>query len=360
VPTLRWTGESLRIIDQRKLPGRTVYIDCRDVGSLAEAIRTLAVRGAPAIGLAAAYGTVISALHHRGSSSFRDLVASDIEVLASTRPTAVNLFIALSRQRSILEASPDGGEAARRLLSSADSMLEEDLAASRAMGALGADLLGSRCSILTHCNAGGLATGGLGTALAVLYEAHRRGLLEMAYADETRPLLQGSRLTAWELRRAGIPVTVLPDSAAASLLSSGAVAAVFTGADRIACNGDTANKIGTYPLALAARAAGVPFYIVAPLTTFDPRRPDGSSIPVEQRDAGEVLRCGSSAVAARGSGVFNPAFDVTPNHLISAIVCEKAVIRAPFHEEIRLLTAGMACATFLSNAPGEQREGLCE
>jgi methylthioribose-1-phosphate isomerase len=360
VPTLRWTGDSLRIIDQRKLPGRTVYIDCRDVVTLAEAIRTLAVRGAPAIGLAAAYGAVISALRHRDSRSFRDLVAADLGVLASTRPTAVNLFNALSRQMSILEASPDGGEAARRLLASADSMLEEDLAASRSMGTLGADLLEGRCSLLTHCNAGGLATGGLGTALSVLYEASRRGILEMAYADETRPLLQGSRLTAWELRRAGIPVTVLPDSAAASLLSSGAVAAVFTGADRIASNGDTANKVGTYPLALAARAAGVPFYVVAPLTTFDPMRPDGSSIPVEQRDAGEVLRCGGSAVAARGSGVFNPAFDVTPHHLISAIVCEKAVIRAPFREEIRLLTAGMACATFLSNAPGEQREGLCE
>jgi methylthioribose-1-phosphate isomerase len=251
-----------------------------------------------------------------------------MDLLASTRPTAVNLFRALSSQRAVLAAAVDRGGAFEALLGNADAMLAADLDASRRMGRHGAGLLRSGSRLLTHCNAGGLATGGLGTALAVFYEAWDRGLLEKAYADETRPLLQGARLTAWELSRAGIPVTVLPDSAAAGLLASGSVDAVFTGADRIAANGDTANKLGTFPLALAARDAGVPFYVVAPLTTFDPGTPDGTSIVIEQRDPGEVAMLAGRRIVPDSDrvSIYNPAFDITPSRLITAFVCEIGVL----------------------------------
>jgi methylthioribose-1-phosphate isomerase len=329
VPTLEWRQGCLRLLDQRLLPCEEVYIDCRSTHELAHAIRTLAVRGAPAIGIAAAYGSVLAAMETPDSGNFVDDCTVLLDVLASTRPTAVNLFYCLGIQRDILCSSPSRETAIHRLLEKAHCLREDDLNASRAMGVFGADLLPENCTILTHCNAGGLATAGLGTALAVIYEAHSRGILSSVFADETRPLLQGSRLTAWELNKAGISVKVLPDSAAASLLRTGIVDAVITGADRVAMNGDSANKIGTYPLALAAAAASVPFYIVAPVSTFDPAAPDGSCIVIEERGIDELAVMGDRQILPDGVNVYNPAFDVTPARLITSIICEKGVISAP-------------------------------
>jgi methylthioribose-1-phosphate isomerase len=259
-----------------------------------------------------------------------DEIVEALDLLGTTRPTAVNLFHAIEMQKRVIGACSDLPNLRSELLASADGLLKSDLEASRTMGALGAGLLGPGSRLLTHCNAGGLATGGLGTALAVFYEAWDRGILERAFADETRPLLQGARLTAWELSRAGIPVTVLPDSAAASLLASGGIDAVFTGADRIAANGDTANKIGTYPLALAAREAGVPFYVVAPLSTFDSATASGCMISIEQRDGAEVAGIQGVRTTPEGVEFHNPAFDVTPARLVTAWICEAGVLGHPF------------------------------
>jgi methylthioribose-1-phosphate isomerase len=338
VPTLAWTGCGLRIIDQRLLPGREKYLDCDTVRDLATAIRGLAVRGAPAIGISAAYGAVLAAMESEEGPSFRESALAGIETLASTRPTAVNLFKALDEQRRILQASASRAEAIAALLASACAMRQSDLEASMAMGAAGASLLGDDARILTHCNAGGLATAGLGTALAVAYESHRLGRLSRVFADETRPLLQGARLTAWELTRAGIPVTVMPDSAAATVLAAGLVQAVFVGADRIASNGDVANKVGTFPLAIAARHFGVPFYVVAPLSTFDPCCADGSAIPVEQRGRDELDSLRGRRIVPASADVFNPAFDVTPSDLVTALICERGLLRKPFDRAIAELT----------------------
>lgn len=329
VPTMVWREDHLRLLDQRLLPSEEIYLDCRTTAQLAVAIKTLAVRGAPAIGLAAAYGAVIAAMETPESISFFDDCGGLLDVLASTRPTAVNLFHCLDIQREILLSSSSRTIAVGRLLSSAHRLFEEDLDASRAMGRFGADLLPEGCTVLTHCNAGGLATAGLGTALSVIYEAHSRGILSSVYADETRPLLQGARLTSWELQKAGIPVRVLPDSAAASLLRTGIVDAVITGADRVAMNGDSANKIGTYPLALAAFEAGVPFYIVAPVSTFDPLSPDGNRTVIEERGREELAVMGNTQILPDGVMVYNPAFDVTPVKFITSIICERGVISAP-------------------------------
>ena len=275
------------------------------------------------------YGAVIAAMETPQSKDFSENCCDLLDTLASTRPTAVNLFHCLDIQRKILLSSPSRDVAVHRLLRSAHRLFEEDLEASRAMGRFGADLLPKGCTVLTHCNAGGLATAGLGTALSVMYEAHSRGILSGVYADETRPLLQGARLTSWELQKAGIPVKVLPDSAAASLLLSGAVDAVITGADRVAMNGDSANKIGTYPLALAAFEAGVPFYIVAPVSTFDPLTPDGTTIDIEERGREELSIMGNRQLLPPGVMVYNPAFDVTPVRFITSIICERGVISSP-------------------------------
>jgi len=329
VPTMNWLGDRLRLLDQRELPSAEVYLECSTVADLAVAIKCLAVRGAPAIGIAAAYGAVIAMIEAGDGSGFRERCHSKLDLLAATRPTAVNLFNCLNIQRRIVDECRSWSSCIDALALSARHLYHEDLEASREMGRLGADLLPRGCSVLTHCNAGGLATAGLGTALAVIYEAWERGKLDLVFADETRPLLQGARLTSWELARAGIPVRVIPDSAAASLIRSGAVDAVITGADRIAMNGDSANKIGTYPLALAASASGVPFYIVAPVSTFDLQAPNGSSIVIEERGREELAFLGGKQLLPEGVGVFNPAFDVTPAELITAIVCERGVIRAP-------------------------------
>ena len=323
--TLEWKDAALTLLDQRKLPSSVEHVVVRTAAGTAQAIRDMVVRGAPAIGCAAAYGLALAAL------SGEDLDEAQ-ETLRRARPTAVNLAWALERVRAC--ATPDA------MLREAHAITAEDLESCRAIGRNGAALVPDGRGILTHCNAGGLATAGYGTALGVIRAALESGKKCDVFADETRPWLQGARLTAWELLQDGIPVTLLPDVAAASLLSSGRVGCVVVGADRIARNGDTANKIGTYPLALAAHAAGIPFYVAAPVSTLDARAASGADIPIEQRGADEVTHLGTARVAAEGVAVFNPAFDVTPAKYIAAIVTERGVARAPYGESLaRLLGA---------------------
>jgi methylthioribose-1-phosphate isomerase len=334
IAPVRWEHDRLVLLDQRLLPGQElerVYGRWEDV---ADAIRTLAVRGAPAIGVAAAFGLVLAA-RTSGATTF-DALLGDLEVarkgLGATRPTAVNLFWALDRMWRTAEALRGRplAQVRARLLSEAQAILDEDLAANRALGDHGAALVPDRARILTHCNAGALATAGYGTALGVVRSAHAQGKVALLWVDETRPVMQGSRLTAWECVRDGIPHRLIADVAAASLMSRGQVDLVVTGADRIAANGDTANKIGTYGLAVLARHHGVPFYVAAPFSTIDPALASGAQIPIEERDALEVRRVGGHATAPEASPVFNPAFDVTPASLIAAIITERGVFRAPY------------------------------
>jgi methylthioribose-1-phosphate isomerase len=334
IAPVRWERDRLVLLDQRLLPGQElerVYGRWEDV---ADAIRTLAVRGAPAIGVAAAFGIVLAA-RATPATTF-DLLRADLEValkgLAGTRPTAVNLFWALDRMRRTADAAHGRplDEVRARLLKEAQTILDEDLAANRALGDHGAVLVPARARILTHCNAGALATAGYGTALGVVRSAHAQGKLALLWVDETRPVMQGSRLTAWECVRDGIPHRLIADVVAASVMARGEVDLVVTGADRIAANGDTANKIGTYGLAVLARHHGVPFYIAAPFSTIDPALPSGAHIPIEERDGSEVRRVGTHSTAPEGSPVYNPAFDVTPATLISAIITERGVVRPPY------------------------------
>lgn len=337
IESVRWKDGRVRYIDQRLLPARLVFVETEDLEELSRAIETLAIRGAPAIGIAAAFGIALAArLAVRNGAGMREALAAADRRLRRTRPTAVNLFWALDRMAgaagSLATAGCDGPALADRLLAEAQVILEEDLDTSRRIGAAGLPLLGDGARVLTHCNAGGLATGGLGTALAPVYAVHEAGRRVEVYADETRPLLQGARLTAWELARSGIPVTLLCEGAAASLLLSGRVDIVLVGADRIARNGDTANKVGTLPAALAAREAGVPFYSVAPLSTFDPSIATGRDIPIEERAAAEVTGT-TLAGAPEGIAVYNPAFDVTPAALITGHITERGILKPPFGEE---------------------------
>ncbi len=346
-PTVSYRDGSVVLIDQTRLPESLAWRVCRDIPALCQAIRDLAVRGAPAIGIAAAYGLVMSwerGTERLGSSAaLLDQLQADRRALAATRPTAVNLFWALDRVESLAIAFTERGDdpASIRdtLRAEADGILEEDLATCRELGRAGASLLPDPATILTHCNAGGLATGGYGTALGVVYAACEAGKRVQVFADETRPLLQGARLTAWELQARGIAVTLLCDGAAASLLRDHRVDAVITGADRVACNGDTANKIGTYPLAVLAREHGVPFYIAAPASTFDPDTPDGAGIVVEHRSEIEVLRFGSQRAAPARIAAFNPAFDVTPAAFISGFITEFGIQRPPYAESLKPLLA---------------------
>jgi len=339
-PVAAWTGEAVRLIDQTVLPARLEFRDCGTIDDLARAIVTLTVRGAPAIGIAAAYGLVLSChLGRREGERGEALVARlerDRRTLAATRPTAVNLFWALDRMARLMDADREPSDLEAALLAEARAIHDQDVAMSRAMGEAGQGLLPDPATVLTHCNAGALATGGFGTALAVVYAAHQAGKRISVYADETRPLLQGARLTAWELQNQGIPVTVLPDAAAATLLRDGRVDAVITGADRIAANGDAANKIGTYPLAVLARRHGVPFYVAAPSSTIDPAMPDGGGIEIEQRDPREVHGYGECRFTPEGVQAFNPAFDVTPAELITAIITESGVSGPPYAFEASL------------------------
>ena len=325
--TLWFEDGALNLLDQRRLPAQVEIVRTRTARETAQAIRDMVVRGAPAIGCAAAYGL---ALALRSGEDFAEARSA----LLDSRPTAVNLRWAVERLSSV---QPRAFEALR---AEADRVLAEDLAACRAIGRYGAALVPDGRGILTHCNAGGLATAGYGTALGVVRAALEAGKKCAVFADETRPWLQGARLTAWELLQDGIPVTLLPDVAAASLLSSGRIGCVVVGADRIARNGDTANKVGTYPLALAADAAQIPFFVAAPTSTVDLRASSGREIPIEERSAGEVTHFAGSRVAAEGVQVFNPAFDVTPFRYIAAIVTERGVARAPYERTLAALLSG--------------------
>ena len=334
ISPIRWSDDGLMLLDQRRLPVEQVeraYTDWRDV---ADAIRTLAVRGAPAIGVAAAFGVALAARAsraHDGDGLLAD-VEEAVKGLAATRPTAVNLFWALERMRRAALASAALGAATvpARLLAEAQAILAEDLAANRALGAHGAALVPAGGRVLTHCNAGALATAGYGTAVGMIRAAHERGLLRLVWVDETRPVMQGSRLTAWEMVQEGIPHRLIADVAAAFVMGRGEVDLVVTGADRIAANGDTANKIGTYGLAVLARHHGIPFYVAAPFSTIDPSIATGASIVIEERDAAEVRGVAGRQTAPLESPVFNPAFDVTPAELITAIVTERGVLRPPY------------------------------
>ena len=334
IAPVRWAGDRLLLLDQTRLPREELTREFARWEDVAEALRTLVVRGAPAIGVTAAFGVALAARQSR-ATTFDSLLA-DIETaikgLAATRPTAVNLFWALDRMRSTLLAGRAMSvDAIRsRLLAEAQAILDEDVAANRAMGDHGATLVPSGARILTHCNAGALATAGYGTALGVVRSAHAQGKVALVWVDETRPVMQGSRLTAWECVRDGIPHRLVADVVAASLMGRGQVDLVVTGADRIAANGDTANKIGTYALAVLARHHHVPFYVAAPFSTIDPTLASGAEIPIEERDPAEVRRVGATVTAPEASPVFNPAFDVTPSELIAAIITERGVFRAPY------------------------------
>ena len=313
VQPIRWRGDRLELLDQRLLPDQAVYVTCRSAADVAAAIRDMAVRGAPAIGCAAAFGVVLG----RGAKEA-------YEILAKSRPTAVNLFWALERMKK-----------AKDLEAEARAIYEEDLAANRAIGRLGAELIRERSRVMTHCNTGALATAGYGTALGVIRASKGKNI--SVIANETRPYLQGARLTAWELVQEGIPCTLITDSMAGHLMSKGEVDVVIVGADRIAANGDVANKIGTYPLAVLAKRHGIPFYVAAPLSTFDPKIPDGSQIPIEERSAAEVTGYRGTRWAPEGVSVRNPAFDVTPAELVTAIISEKGIASPPYRESIAAL-----------------------
>ena len=349
IATIRWEGEARGghavLLDQTRLPGETVWLEVRTLPEMVDAIRRLAVRGAPAIGVAGAYGLVLGLCDLAGSNRAELLGRTRLAAssLAAARPTAVNLPAALERLVERAERELAQGCDARGLLAGllaeARALEADERAACERMGRFGAELLADGMGVLTHCNAGALATVGIGTALAPLYVAARQGKRLRIFADETRPLFQGARLTAWELARAGLDVTVLVDGAAGHLLQRGFVQAVLVGADRIACNGDVANKIGTYPLAVLARRHGVPFYVVAPRSTLDPRCPNGRSIPIEERAESEVTHpLGTPAVPA-GVRAFNPAFDVTPAELVSALVHEDGIVRTPDEARLAALVA---------------------
>ncbi|MFZ1908869.1 MAG: S-methyl-5-thioribose-1-phosphate isomerase [Burkholderiales bacterium] len=325
VDTLRWTGKTLELLDQRALPQKIEYLTCHTAAEAARAIREMVVRGAPAIGCAAAFGVALESTRAAG-------LEAAFEVLAHSRPTAVNLFWALSRMRRALARN-----GASALEDEALAIYEEDLAVNRAIGAHGAELVPDRARIMTHCNAGALATAGHGTALGVVRSARDQGKRISVVANETRPYLQGARLTAWEMVQERIPVTLVTDSMAGFLMSRGEVDLLIVGADRIAANGDVANKIGTYTLAVLARRHGLPFYVAAPLSTFDSSIAQGALIPIEERPPGEVTGYGGLRWAPDGVAVRNPAFDVTPAELVTGLITEVGVLRAPSRDGIATL-----------------------
>ncbi len=330
VRPLEWTGGRLRLLDQRLLPARVEHVELERWQDVVAAIQSMQVRGAPAIGVAGAYGLALAAraLSHLDPSAYHESLNAAADELAAARPTAVNLPWAVARALRAAEAAATPADAAERILREAQAIEAEDLRANMAIGANGASLLPHAARVLTHCNTGSLATAGYGTALGVVRTAWEQGKLAGVVATETRPLLQGARLTAWELAQDGIPTTLIVDSAAASVLRDGGIAAVIVGADRIAANGDVANKIGTYGLAVLAKAHNVPFYVAAPSSTVDVDTPTGSAITVEQRDPSEVA-------APDGVDVSNPAFDVTPADLVTAIITERGVFTPPYAESLR-------------------------
>jgi methylthioribose-1-phosphate isomerase len=343
VSTVAWDDDAVVMIDQRRLPAEEVYLRCRDHREVAAAIKEMAIRGAPAIGVAAALGAALGVRRSQAEGSeLRAEFDTICAELGATRPTAVNLFWALERMRRRFDAlaSKEVGALRDGLLQEALAILDEDLAACRRMGDLGAELIPAGARLLTHCNAGALATAGYGTALGVIRSAARQGKVKLVFADETRPYLQGARLTAWELAKDGIPVTLIADSMAGHMMARGEVDAVVVGADRIAANGDVANKIGTYTVAVLAKENGVPFYVAAPVSTIDLATPSGDRIPIEERAAEEVTHHGGRRLAPEGIGVRNPAFDVTPHRYVTAIVCERGVARPPYLESLARLASG--------------------
>lgn len=336
IPHILWKGTELVLLDQRELPQREKYLLCKDVTQVAEAIVEMAVRGAPVIGIVAALGVVLEArkAQRENPSAIRQKVLASIETLASTRPTARNLFWALERMKKKMESAED--EALMEALEEeALKIWQEDVEANKAIGRFGAELISPGTALLTHCNAGALATGGYGTALGIIRRAWEEGKVKRVFATETRPLLQGARLTAWELSQEGIPVTLVVDGAVGYLMAKGLVEAVVVGADRITSRGDVANKIGTYTLAVLAKRHGIPFFVAAPLSTFDLSLEEGNSIPIEERDPSEVLAFRDQRTAPERVEALNPAFDVTPAELISAIVTEKGILWPPLEESIK-------------------------
>ncbi len=334
VRPIRWHEDSLKLLDQRLLPGEVTEISYDSVAAVADAIRDMVVRGAPAIGITAAFGVVIAARsrYAENPDNWWEGIEQDFRLLADARPTAINLFWAIERMRGCFDEID--GDPVEYLLAEAKAIHEEDIAANMRMGELGADLIGAGSSILTHCNAGALATGGYGTALGVIRSAVAEGKVEQVFADETRPWLQGARLTAWELLQDGIPVSLIAEGAASWLMQQGKVQWIVVGSDRIAANGDVANKIGTYQLAVSARHHGVKFMVAAPTSTVDMNVASGADIPIETRSADELLKCGDKTVAAAGASAWNPVFDVTPAALVDAIVTERGVVEKPDTEKM--------------------------
>jgi methylthioribose-1-phosphate isomerase len=339
VKSLEWRNSALRVLDQTKLPAATVYLDCSDYRQVVEAIKELRVRGAPAIGVAGAFAVALAAqeLAANRSVDFRGQLQRAAQEIATARPTAVNLKWAVDivMQAAVGASTPQQAIAA--IVAEAQRIQREDEAANHAMGDIGAALIPNDAVIITHCNTGSLATAGYGTALGVIRSAWAQGKLRRVFADETRPLLQGARLTTWELLEDGIPVTLMPDSAAAFKMSQGGVSCVILGADRIAANGDVANKVGTHMLAVAAKEYGVPFYVAAPISTLDLATPTGRDIVIEERKSEEVCGFGGVQTAPKDVPVYNPAFDVTPARLVTAIITERGVARPPYTESLKLL-----------------------
>jgi methylthioribose-1-phosphate isomerase len=341
IQTLEWTEQGVRFIDQTKLPTEETYVTCKTYEQVAEAIRTMVVRGAPAIGVAAAMGIALGAQNSKAETVGdlkRDL-DQICDVIGKTRPTAVNLFWAIRRMQERFERVRIRpiAQIRRDLVEESQRMHAEDIAANQAMGRHGATLMPSEGGVLTHCNAGALATAGYGTALGVIRAAVEQGKKIHVYADETRPFLQGSRLTAWELMKDGIPTTVISDNMAGAMMKQGKIGAIVVGADRIAANGDVANKIGTYTVAVLAKENGIPFYVAAPISTVDLACPDGDRIPIEQRNPMEVTHIAGKQMTPNGVSIENPAFDVTPAKYVAAIITERGLAREPYRESLERL-----------------------
>jgi methylthioribose-1-phosphate isomerase len=341
LPTIAWKDEVIVMVDQRKLPSTEVYVECKTANDVAKAIKTMVIRGAPAIGVAAAMGIALGMQRNKatGTRQFAAEFQKTCDLLAATRPTAVNLFWAIERMKRAFSEGALAGESVEqlkiRLRQEADRIHDQDVASCRAIGSHGAALVPGEACILTHCNAGALATAGYGTALGVIRGAVAAGKRIRVLADETRPFLQGSRLTAWELIKDGIDTTVITDSMAGALMRDGQIDLVVVGADRIAANGDTANKIGTYTVAVLAKEHGLPFYVAAPWSTIDLSTPDGSHIPIEERNAREVTHVGSNQLTPVGASIRNPSFDITPHRFITAIVTDRGVFHAPFAKSLK-------------------------
>ena len=338
IRAIRWQENSLYLLDQRLLPGTHTEIKLQTAAQVADAIQTMVVRGAPAIGITAAYGVVLAAQYHyqHDKDNWKQNIQPDLQGLKDSRPTAVNLFWAIELMENIIAEIE--GDPVSTLIKAADKIFADDIQANYDMGKLGASLIANNSgAVLTHCNAGSLATGGFGTAIGVIRQAFMDGKISRVYADETRPWMQGARLTAWELVQDNIPVTLQAEGAAASLMQQGKISWVIVGSDRIAANGDVANKIGTYSLAVLARYHGVKFMVVAPTTTVDMNVSNGADIPIEQRAEDEILYCGEKRVAADGASARNPAFDVTPAELVDAIITEKGIVQNPTTEKMRIM-----------------------